>query len=45
MLALFMYRRAFQQLDFADGAALMVIILLINIVLSVVYLYWTRERN
>lgn len=45
VLALFMYRRAFQQLDFADGAALMVIILLINIVLSVGYLYWTRERN
>ena len=45
VLALYMYNRAFMQLIFSEGAAIMAIILAINVVLSVWYLYWMRAED
>ncbi len=39
VVSLYMYQIAFQQLDFGEGAVLMVVLLTFNVVLSLVYLY------
>ena len=40
VVSLYMYQIAFQQLDFGEGAVLMVVLLTFNVVLSLVYLYF-----
>jgi len=45
VLALYMYRVAFDQLRFAQGSAIMIILLLINVVFSVVFIIIFRKRD
>lgn len=45
VLGVYMYKRAFEGLNFAEGSAMMVIILLINVVLSVYYLLSVRRED
>ena len=45
VLGVYMYKRAFRAFQFGEGAALMVIILLINVVLSVSYLFFLRRDD
>ena len=40
VVSLYMYEIAFQQLDFGEGAVLMVVLLTFNVVLSLIYLYF-----
>ncbi len=40
VVSLYMYQIAFLQLDFGEGAVLMVVLLTFNVVLSLVYLYF-----
>ncbi len=40
VVSLYMYQIAFQQLDFGEGAVLMVVLLTFNVVLSLTYLYF-----
>lgn len=45
VLGVYLYKRAFTALYWSEGAALMIIILLINVVLSVGYLWWLRGQD
>ncbi|MDF1523929.1 MAG: sugar ABC transporter permease, partial [Trueperaceae bacterium] len=44
VLAVYMYQLAFAQLDYSSGAAVMMVLLVINLVFSVVYLRLGRAR-
>lgn len=44
VLAVYMYQLAFDQLDYSSGAAVMMVLLAINLVFSVVYLRLGRAR-
>lgn len=45
VLALYMYRVAFGQLDFANGSAIMIMLLLINVFFSVFFIMIFRKRD
>lgn len=45
VLALYMYRVAFDQLNFADGSAIMIMLLLINVFFSVFFILIFRKRD
>lgn len=44
VLAVYMYQLAFEQLDYSSGAAVMMVLLAINLALSIVYLRVGRSR-